>query len=336
VLILAHVPTDPAAWLAQLSRAEVVPAVIVDHLGACHDRGMTPATLATKLTVLRRIDAQLAERGTTLLDADEPAVRAWWRALRSHGLAETTRARNLSLLRSFYRWAIREELRDTDPSWRLDGPRLTVRTPRPADADAIRELLARLHGSRDWLPVALAAYCGLRCAEIAGLRVGDLTHDEQGWALLVRGKGKYERSVNAPPALAEALEGQNRRWAAVRTPAGTSYTPGGISRLIGRVLRRYDVPASAHQLRHLYGTRFHRLSGDLLATQRALGHRSPSATAIYAQADPAAIRATAEQVWAELGASPEGEKRATPPEMPGQTAIAVEQPFDTLENLEAP
>jgi hypothetical protein len=54
---------------------------------------------------------------------------------------------------------------------------------------------------------------------------------------------------------------------------------------------------------------------------------------VYAQADPAALRDTAEQVWADLTASPPAVTAGG--EMPGQTAIDVEHPFDTLEPQEA-
>jgi len=307
---MGHVPTDVAAWLLALAKNPRIPAVIVEHLSACRDRGLTPSTLTTTLTVLRRIDDQLAQGGAAgLLEADEGAVRAWWR--RPHGLAEATRARNLSLLRAFYRWAVREDLRRDDPTWRLDGPRLGVRLPRPADLDEVRDLLARLEGGRDWLPVALAAYCGLRCAEIAALRCGDLSTDELGHALLIRGKRKTERRVPAPRAVAYAVLGQNPRWAAVRTPAGTPYTAAALSRRIGQILAAGGLAVSAHQLRHLYATRVYRDSGDLLATARALGHRSLNTTAIYAQSDPASLRHTAEQVWSDLTSS-QVEKPETP------------------------
>ena len=49
--------------------------------------------------------------------------------------------------------------------------------------------------------------------------------------------------------------------------------------------------ATAHALRHTFGTRLYERTGDLLIVQRALGHRDVSSTCIYAAASTDQLRA---------------------------------------------
>lgn len=49
-------------------------------------------------------------------------------------------------------------------------------------------------------------------------------------------------------------------------------------------------PVSPHRLRHTFATRVYGGTQDLLVTARALCHRSPASSAVYARVDPAAVR----------------------------------------------
>src|ERR1035437_3468174 len=61
--------------------------------------------------------------------ATREEVEAWW-ASRAH-LAPATRHNDLANLRSFYRWAIRWEHRDDDPTLRIDSPHVDPGLPCP-------------------------------------------------------------------------------------------------------------------------------------------------------------------------------------------------------------
>lgn len=153
---------------------------------------------------------------------------------------------------------------------------------------------------RDRLAVRLAGECGLRVAEIVGLRLEDVLLDER--LLVVRGKGGKRRSVPLPRSLLPDLEGW-LRLRRVLAPAGEPHLMlrGLKNGRLGRKLsanglwwritghyRAIGLPSrysGLHMLRHTAGTRFYRASRDLHATARLLGHASPSTSAIYAKMD---------------------------------------------------
>lgn len=74
---------------------------------------------------------------------------------------------------------------------------------------------------------------------------------------------------------------------------GEHVTPDCVARRLKRILSGY----SAHTLRHHYATEAYQESGDLLATQLLLGHRSPVTTIGYVQQDPARLRKAAAAAW---------------------------------------
>ncbi len=86
-------------------------------------------------------------------------------------------------------------------------PKLPRHLPRPIGTDDLnRALLAADPRMRAWL--TLAAYAGLRCVEIAGLRAEDVHLDREPPVLhLVKTKGAKERIVPLGPLVSAALRG---------------------------------------------------------------------------------------------------------------------------------
>lgn len=62
---------------------------------------------------------------------------------------------------------------------------------------------------------------------------------------------------------------------------GTALPASQVSKMIGRHMHHCGVAASAHKLRHSFGTEVYRQSRDLRMTQQLLGHSSPGTTAGY-------------------------------------------------------
>ena len=104
---------------------------------------------------------------------------------------------------AFYRWALDEGRSVANPAERLGSIKVVTPDPRPLP-DAVVRALLRAPDRVTRLMVHLAAYGGLRVAEIAQVRGEDV--DRDGTQLLVRnGKGGRSRVIPLLPELAAVL-----------------------------------------------------------------------------------------------------------------------------------
>lgn len=204
-----------------------------------------------------------------------------------------TRFNWLANLASFYRWALEEGLVEEDPTARIIRPKMRRTLPRPAASENLYRLLERA-GIKERCWVMLAAYEGLRCMEIAGLRREDVVENDG--LLRVLGKGNHERLLPLHPEVLAALKALPLpRSGFIFTRArGGRYSANALSAYFNEFLRNNDAGCTAHQLRHWFGTQLYNSTHDLRLTQEMLGHSDPSTTAIYTafnhRAAAAAIR----------------------------------------------
>ena len=213
-------------------------------------------------------------------DASHLDVEVW---LATRGQAARTRYNLISSVSSFYQWAIREERCTRDPSKRVPRPRLRRYVPRPvSNEDLAYALLVAPPLVKAWL--TLMAYTGLRCQEVAGVDAGDLLWHLDPPALVVsHAKGGNERVVPLAAETEDALRahGLPRHGPVFINQSGRPFSPASVSARTNTYLRDVGVDATAHQLRHWFGSTVYQQTLDLRATQELLGHRSPTSTAIY-------------------------------------------------------
>lgn len=218
--------------------------------------------------------------------------------------APETKRLGLSSVRGFYTWAEDSRLVDRSPARGLAPVARPRALPRPAPDAALRHGLD-LADDRTRLALQIAAYAGLRCAEVAGLHTADL-HDEH---LHITGKGQRERLVPLHPELKAILSTELRRrytgtnigtgWGRTVPPPDGWLFPGGddatlpiTSKHLGKLMSR-ALPAgwSAHSLRHRFATEAYKTTRDLRAVQELLGHSKPETTARYAAIPDTALQA---------------------------------------------
>lgn len=245
------------------------------------DRGLSANTVRSYQRTLRTLPgAQTASRED---------VEAWWRS-RAH-LTPGTRVTDLAAVRAYYRWMVRFEHRDDDPTVRIDAPRLPKGLPRPVSRDELHRLLSTLDGDLR-RAVVLGAYGGLRVSEAASADWSDL--DAENARLRVTGKGRKTRLVAAGPAMLDGIlpnTGGN-----IVTAGGAPYSAGALQRKVNRAIRSAGVAATFHQLRHRFGSVAVAAGVPLLSVSRAMGHANPATTAIYAATSDADLDVIAEAV----------------------------------------
>jgi site-specific recombinase XerD len=202
-------------------------------------------------------------------------------------LALNTRKSYVSHVREFYAWAADNGVVPANPTAVLIMPKVPPGLPRPIGERALEFALAQAPlRIRLWLE--LAAYDGLRAAEIAAIERPDVMENADPAGLFVHGKGRRERVVplSATP-LASLFElGMPRTGRLFRKLDGFPVSPHYVSQRTNRYLHRIGVPESLHQLRHRFGTQALGVSGNLREVQELMGHASPKTTAVYTFVNP--------------------------------------------------
>jgi integrase len=257
---------------------------MADHLDAFaleqRRRGLNTKTIKNRLRRVERLEAFI---GHSALEATEDEVQAF---LDDQAVCARSRSTYLSHLASFYRFA-RRHYGTPDPTLDIHRPRVPRLLPRPiAEDDLEHALNVAKPQMRAWL--ALGAYEGLRCMEIAGLSREDVRDREPLPLLFVSGKGGNERLLPLNPFVLSVLRvyGMPRRGRLFSTRFGNAYSGGTVSKEISRFLHNEGIDATAHQLRHYFATTVYQRTHDLRLVQELLGHRDPKTTTIYAAFDP--------------------------------------------------
>jgi integrase/recombinase XerD len=258
------------------------------------ERGAARNTLAAYAADLADFGAHAHAAGEPPAQATAATVTAYLRGLADAGLSARTSARRLSTLRQFFRFLLREGMRQDDPTALLDTPRLPRTLPKylsEAEVDALLAAAAARVGHpglvlRALLEILYAT--GMRISEIIALPRTALARQAE--MLLVRGKGGRERIVplsdaarQAAAALAADLPETARFLFAVRDgqrPIKRQF----VDRMIKQASMEAGLdPArvSPHVLRHSFASHMLARGADLRSLQMLLGHADIATTQIY-------------------------------------------------------
>jgi integrase/recombinase XerC len=265
-----------------------------------HERRLSGQTLTAYRRDLERLNAWLTETGSVGIDRlDEQAVRQYLAWRHRKGASGRTLQRELSSLRSFYRWLLREGLALSNPAVGVRAPKSPRRLPATLDADQLCSLLDHpadddLLTIRDQAMVELFYSSGLRLAELVAVNLGEIDMVEGELAVL--GKGSKTRRVPVGVKAREAIQ----RWMRVRAnlagadePAlfvssrGTRIHPRTVEVRLAQWARSQGATRDLHPhlLRHSFATHLLESSGDLRAVQELLGHADIGTTQVYTHLD---------------------------------------------------
>lgn len=256
-------------------------------------RCLSPNTIDRRGYGLHAFSAYLAGRG--LRTATRQDVEAF---LDGRAIGPNTRSWHLSNFACFYRWAVEEGYAPADPTARIQRPRVRRPLPRPMhDADLAMALELAGPRMRAWL--CLAAYQGLRAAEIAALRREDVLDSATPPMLVVyKGKGDKARMLplNRSVELALVAYGMPRTGWLWPGKHGGHLRPSTVTKYIARYLHDLGIAATAHQGRHWAATRWYAMTHDLRLVQELLGHESLTTTAQYTRVVPSAAASVVRDV----------------------------------------
>lgn len=213
-------------------------------------------------------------------------------------LSNSTIINALSCIRSFCRWAVREGLRDDDPTIRIEYPKRIRHAPRALFDHELRHLMTAItepaslsyqesyQWQRNRRAVFLMLYAGLRLAEAAALCWSDV---DLGTYLIVReGKGGFDRAIPVHKSLAIELgkvPEEERKGAVAGKPDGSNLTCRSIENIFRRWLPARGVHIAAHQLRHSFATQMLHHGADIRTIQELMGHKDLATTERYLMVD---------------------------------------------------
>ncbi|MBA6420959.1 tyrosine recombinase XerC [Pseudomonas sp. 5Ae-yellow] len=262
------------------------------------ERQLSPRTLEAYAHDLQQLGLFRHERKLSSWDQLSSAqLRHYVAQQHQRGISPRSLQRQLSTVRSFYRYLLREQRCQINPALDLRAPKAGKKLPKTLDADLASQLLDD-NGDPDWLQVRDQAMLelfyssGLRLSELAGLDVADL--DMQQGEVRVLGKGNKTRLLPVGRMALTALEA----WLKVRPAQQEAAQPVFVSqrgsrlttraiqlRVRRRGVERIGQHLHPHMLRHSFASHMLESSGDLRAVQELLGHADISTTQIYTHLD---------------------------------------------------
>jgi len=262
------------------------------------EEGLSKNTLQAYRRDLTSLSEYLA--GRPLVSALEHDLQAYFAARHSSTKASTAN-RRLTVLKRFYRWALREGQIVYDPTLKFQAAKQALRVPKTLTEAQVEALLnapdtQEALGIRDKTMLELMYASGLRVSELVELRITHLGLNEG--VLRVLGKGSKERLVPfgqvAAQWLHKYLSGPRAELLAGRqspdvfvTVRGSKAGSAMTRAMFWSYVKRYaqqagiQVPISPHTLRHAFATHLLNHGADLRSVQMLLGHADISTTTIY-------------------------------------------------------
>ena len=224
---------------------------------------------------------------------------------RMAGIESRSLARQMSAVRSFFKYAEREGHFSNSALATVRSPKLPHRVPRPLSDDAARQAteVDQSVQSPDWVKardqaVFMLLYgCGLRISEALGLTKKSFRHDP----LVVTGKGGKTRLVPVIAAARSAVDAYIKVCPFAVLPGEPVFrgTKGGplSPRIIQLEMERMrgslglSDTATPHALRHSFASHMLGAGADLRVIQELLGHASLSTTQVYTEVNRAHLLA---------------------------------------------
>jgi len=261
------------------------------------ERGLSQNTLGAYRADLMTLGRGLAEHEKTIEMADKADLLEFIAGRVEGGAKPRSTARQLSSFRRFFRYIMREGLRDTDPTADIEMPRIGRSLPKTLSEDEVDSLLNAPNtdeplGHRDRAMLELLYATGLRVSELINLTQSQINFNQG--VLRIVGKGDRERLIplgdEAQRWIREFIDGPRMEILLERqtdylfpTRRGDRMTRQAFWHIIKRYAEKAGVhkKLSPHSLRHAFATHLLNRGADLRVVQLLLGHSDLSTTQIY-------------------------------------------------------
>ena len=209
-------------------------------------------------------------------------------------------AKNLSSVRSFYRYLVRNKKLEKNVFASIHNPKLEKKLPNfvsEVDMEKILDFIKdpkykkTIYTTRDLLILELLYDTGCRVQELVNIKLKDIDKNER--KIKVLGKGAKERMVFFGEFTSETLNAYLQEREVILDTKPSEYLlvskeSGALTtRRIAQIIKKsidliaFKNKVTPHTIRHTFATHMLNNGADLRSVQELLGHTSLSTTQIY-------------------------------------------------------
>ena len=259
------------------------------------ERNCSPHTIRAYSKDIRNFLSYAARKKIEIGSITRPQVRGFITYLRG-SLSPVSIGRELSSLRSFFRFLMREEVVSENPFYGISVPSRIKKIPDVLEEDEMNALLAqpdvsKLQGLRDRAILELLYATGMRVGELTDIRISDI--DFWSGSAKVTGKGRKQRFCYLTETAVDFIEKYLERRP--KNPDklflnknGTPLSAVSVRKNLNKYIKKTAIVkhVSPHTIRHSFATILLSRGCGLRAIQELLGHADISTTQIYTHISP--------------------------------------------------
>ena len=268
---------------------------IQDFLNYCiFEKGLSDRSRSSYENDLNVYKEFLKKRGiTNVSKIDSEDIKDFLK-VRSNEESSTI-AHNLTVIKNFHTYLLKEDIVKTDVSEFIDRPKLRKALPKTLSVEDVDKLLdIKLESPFDYRNKAMLELmygCGLRVSELVNLTLNDI--DMTNSLIRIFGKGSKEREIPIGEySIYYLKEYLNVRDSLLKGKPcnklflnnhGSSISRQGFFKMLKQLLKEkgLNTDVSPHTLRHSFATHLINRGADLRSIQEMLGHSDISTTKIY-------------------------------------------------------
>lgn len=233
----------------------------------------------------------LNQNNTDIKKVNYKFLRGYLTVLYDKKYSKKTIARNISTLKSFFKYLKKQNIIESNPMNLIKTPKIDKKLPKFLNYDDLEKILSipdttTFLGKRNALILELLYSTGVRVSELVNTKLNDIDLSEE--KILILGKGNKERYVlfgsKAKEKMLDYLkEKTDDSPYLIVNRYGNKITDRGIRKILDSIILEASLSykISPHTLRHTFATHMLDSGADIEIVKELLGHESLSTTQIY-------------------------------------------------------
>ncbi len=254
-------------------------------------------TVNSYLMEINKFEAFVKENKLDYKNFTRNEIREYLKYLDGQKLKNTSISKNLSSLRSFYKFLVNEGVVENNNFILISNPKKEKKLPNFLSEIEIEDLLDiydlnTYDGIRNRLILELLYATGVRVSELVNIKLKDINYYDK--SILIMGKGSKERIVlygDYTKSLLEKYLNESRNVYLdtknsdylILNKFGNRLSVRSVQKLIEKSTAKIALKhkVTPHTIRHTFATHLLNHGADIKSVQELLGHESLSTTQIY-------------------------------------------------------